>query len=176
LAVKVVVPVTLVLPIATLPLLPPAATRFRVPAVNVPPPAFIEPPAAESFTVNVPLPTLDVWTVTEAVSVTAVVPEVAVALRDVAFVLEIVAPPVPVFNESVPVLTFVAAVWLMLPEPLAVRVVVPDTVVLPTEMLPLVPAVVVKLSVPAVSVPVVERLPPEAESFTVSVPVPTFEV
>jgi hypothetical protein len=59
----------------------------------------------------------------------------------------------------------------MLPEPLAVSVVVPDTLVLPSEIFPL--AVVVKLSVAAVVVPVVDNVPPEAESLTVNVPVPT---
>jgi hypothetical protein len=61
----------------------------------------------------------------------------------------------------------------MTPEPLAVSVVVPETVVLPTFILPL--DVVLKLRVPAVSVPVVASVPPDAESLTDNVPVPTFE-
>jgi hypothetical protein len=106
LAVNVVTPVMFVLPMLMLPLVPALVVRLSVPPVIVPVVASV-PPEAESTTVNVPLPTFEVCTVVEAVSVTAVVPEVAVASRKLAFVLETVAPPVPLLSASVPVKTFV---------------------------------------------------------------------
>ena len=174
-AVIVVVPVTAVLPTTMLPLEPLAVMRFKVPAVKVPAPVSV-PPEAESITFSVPVPTLDVWMLAEAVSVTEVVPDVAVAVRDPALVAEIAAPPVPVTNTRDPLPTLVAAVCEMAPVPSAVRVVVPETLVLPITMLPLEPSAVVKLRVPAVIVPAVPSVPPEAESVTLSVPLPRFDV
>ena len=60
--------------------------------------------------------------------------------------------------------------------PSAVIVVVPDTFVLPTTMLPFEPAVADKLRAAAVSVPATVSVPPLAESLSVRVPVPTFDV
>jgi hypothetical protein len=108
-AVSVVVPEMFVLPIVILPLEPADPVRFNVPPVRVPE-VLMVPPAAESETVSVPEPTLEVWTVVETVSVMAVVPEVAVAFKKPALVLEIVAPPVPELSDRVPAPTFVAAV------------------------------------------------------------------
>jgi hypothetical protein len=174
-AVRVVVPDTFVLPTTIFPLVPAVIVRLSVPAVSVPVVDRV-PAEAESFTVSVPVPTFEVWTVVDIESVTDVVPEVAVALTNPAFVLKIVAPPVPLFSDSVPVLTAVAAVCDIEPVPSAVRVVVPDTFVLPTITLPLLPAEAVRVRPPAVTVPVVVIDPPAAESLTVSVPVPMLEV
>ena len=106
-ALRVVVPVIDVLPIAMLPLDPPAAIKLSPPPVTVPE-AVIVPPFAESLTVKVPVPTFEVWTTVETVSVTDVVPETAVALMNPALVLLIVAPPEPLTSDNVPVETFVA--------------------------------------------------------------------
>jgi hypothetical protein len=108
-AVSVVVPEMFVLPIVMLPLEPAVAVRFNVPPVMVPA-VLMVPPAAESETVSVPEPTLDACTVVEAVSAMEVVPDVAVAFKKPALVLEIVAPPVPDLSDRVPAPTFVAAV------------------------------------------------------------------
>ena len=59
---------------------------------------------------NEPLFRLDAWMAAETVSVMAVEPEVALAVTVVAFVLEIVAPPVPEFKDNVPVERLVAPV------------------------------------------------------------------
>ena len=168
-AVSAVVPDTFVLPMVTLPLEPGVAVKFRAPPVSVPE-AVIDPPFAELLTLNVPEPTLDVCSAVDTVSVTEVVPDVAVALMKTAFVLEMVAPPVDVTSDKVLVPTLVAAVCEIEPEPLAVSVVVPDTFVVPICMLPLEPTVVDRLSVPAVMIPAVASVPPEAESLTVRVP------
>src|SRR5207302_607189 len=105
---------------------------------------------------KVPDPRLNRLTVVGRVSVTLVVPEVAVALIKDAAVFVIVAPPVPVFSVSVCVAMEVAGVWLMIPVPVAVKLVVPETLVLPiVEMPEFVPAFNnVKLA--AVNVPAAE--------------------
>jgi hypothetical protein len=92
-----------------LPLEPTVVVRLRVAAVMVPEVESV-PPEAESLIVSVPVPTLDVWTLVDAVSVMEVVPDVAVALSNPALVLEIMAPPVAVTSDRVPVPTTVAAV------------------------------------------------------------------
>jgi hypothetical protein len=108
-AVRLVVPVMEVLPMEMLEL-EPLSVKVRLPPVRVP---VVEILAvlALSVTLRVPLPTLEVLTVRAVLeSVTDVVPDVAVALSDPALVLEMVAPPVPVDSDSVPVPTVVAAV------------------------------------------------------------------
>jgi hypothetical protein len=88
----------LVEPIVMEPLEPGVVVKFKLPPAMVPV-VVMEPPGAESLTARVPEPTLEVWTVVEAVSETEVVPEIAVALMNGEFVLVIVAPPVPVLSE-----------------------------------------------------------------------------
>ena len=63
-----------------------------------------------------------------------------------------------------------------MPVPSAVNVVTPDTFVLPIVMLPFEPMAVVSVNVPAVIVPAVESVPPDAESVTLSVPPARFDV
>ena len=65
---------------------------------------------------------------------------------------------------------------MIVPLPSAVRVVVPEMLVLPMTMLPLVPEPAVKLSAPPVTVPEVLKMTPAAVPFIVTVALPKFEV
>jgi hypothetical protein len=112
--------------------------RSKVPATIVPAVDKL-PPAAESTTFRVPVPTLPDRTV-DAVSLIAMIPDVAVMFMAPAVVLLRLTPPVPLEIVSTLVPMLVAAVWLMVPVPSAVRVVVPAMFVLPRVRLPFVPA------------------------------------
>ena len=84
--------------------------KFKFPPLIVPV-VVTDALAAVSVTDNVPVPRSELVTVSEAlVSVTETVPDVDVALREPAFVSLIVAFPVSVFSDNVPVLNVVPAV------------------------------------------------------------------
>jgi hypothetical protein len=104
-AVRVVVPEAEIWPVVT-PMVP--AVKVAEPEPARLPVMFIVFPASEM--IKLPVPTLAPDKATVAlVSVMEVVPEVAAALRALALVLEMVAPPVPERSERVPVPTEVAA-------------------------------------------------------------------
>ena len=175
-AVRVVVPAIFVSAITMLPSEPADVERVSEPPV-INPPAVSVPPAAVLSTISVPVPTFEGFTVRAALlAVMEMMPDVALAFIKSASVLEIVALPVPMATVSVPVLRLVAAVCVIVPDPSAVSVTVPFTIVSPTLMLPLDPAAVVRFKLLAVTVPDVLSVPPEALSVMLSVPLVTFEV
>ena len=108
LTVRSVVPLIDVFPNVKLPLS--VVVKFKLPPLIVPV-VVTEAFDAVSVTDNVPLPRSELVMVKEAfVSVTETVPEVEVALSEPAVVSVIVALPVPVFSDNVPVSSVVPAV------------------------------------------------------------------
>ena len=106
-AVRSVVPETLVLPTVILPFEPAVVVRSRLPPEIVPMVVILP----LSVTFKVPVPRLEVVIVTLAEeSETMTVPEVEEALSEKALVLLIVALPVLVFSDNVPVSTAVPEV------------------------------------------------------------------
>ena len=108
LTVRSVVPVTAVLPSVRLPLS--VVVKLKLPALIVPV-VVTEALDAVSVTDSVPVPRSELVTVNEAlVSVTDTVPDVDVALSEPAVVSVIVALPVSVVSDNVPVPSVVPAV------------------------------------------------------------------
>ena len=108
LTVRSVVPLIDVLPSVRLPLS--VVVRFKLPPLIVPV-VVTDAFAAVSVTDNVPVPRSELVTVNEAlVSVTNTVPDVDVAFNEPAVVSVIVALPVSVVSDSVPVPSVVPTV------------------------------------------------------------------